>query len=222
MTRAGTAVLALGTALVLAAATAVPSRSAEAEAAERAGGTSAVHGAVVARPPVAAVEGRAAAAMTAVGDDTAAGVDATPSSAEPLAPRWRWPVAPPHVITRPFSPPATAYGPGHRGVDIAADPGADVLAPADGTVSFAGVVVDRPVVSIRHADGLVSSLEPVVPAVATGDRVVAGQVIGTVASAPRHEPAGGVHLGARRDGEYVDPALLLAALRHAVLLPLDP
>jgi murein DD-endopeptidase MepM/ murein hydrolase activator NlpD len=84
------------------------------------------------------------------------------------------------------------------------------------------MVVDRPVVSIRHADGLVSSVEPVVPSVAAGDPVVAGQVIGTLAASPRHEPDGGLHLGARLHGDYVDPALLLAALRHAVLLPLDP
>ncbi|WP_445443854.1 murein hydrolase activator EnvC family protein [Clavibacter sp. km1a] len=129
---------------------------------------------------------------------------------------------PPHTVMRPFEAPTTAYGPGHRGIDIAAEPGAEVRAPADGTVSFAGVVVDRPVVSIRHADGLVSSVEPVVPAVSAGDAVVAGQLIGTVAAEPRHEPDGGLHLGARLHGEYVDPALLLAALRHAVLLPLDP
>jgi murein DD-endopeptidase MepM/ murein hydrolase activator NlpD len=144
------------------------------------------------------------------------------AASSPAAPRWTWPVDPPHTVTRPFEAPTTAYGPGHRGIDIAAEPGAQVRAPADGTVSFAGVVVDRPVVSIRHADGLVSSVEPVVPSVSAGDAVVAGQVIGTLADQPRHEPAGGLHLGARLHGEYVDPALLLAALRHAVLLPLDP
>ncbi|MFT2706475.1 murein hydrolase activator EnvC family protein [Clavibacter zhangzhiyongii] len=137
-------------------------------------------------------------------------------------PRWSWPVDPPHVVTRPFEAPTTPYGPGHRGIDVAADPGAEVRAVADGTVSFAGVVVDRPVVSVQHAGGLVSSVEPVVPSVAAGDVVRAGQVIGTVAGEPRHEPSGGVHLGARLHGEYVDPAPLLAALRHAVLLPLDP
>jgi murein DD-endopeptidase MepM/ murein hydrolase activator NlpD len=137
-------------------------------------------------------------------------------------PRWSWPADPPHAVTRPFEAPATAYGPGHRGIDIAMGPGAEVRAPADGVVSFAGVVVDRPVVSVQHADGLVSSVEPVVPRVSAGDAVVAGQVIGTLAEEPRHEPDGGLHLGARLHGEYVDPALLLVALRHAVLLPLGP
>jgi murein DD-endopeptidase MepM/ murein hydrolase activator NlpD len=166
-----------------------------------------------------------------LGDPAVAVVTAAPvRGSEPAAgagspqgaPRWLWPVAPPHAVTRPFEAPATAYGPGHRGIDIAATPGAEVHAPADGTVSFSGVVVDRPVVSIQHADGLVSSVEPVVPSVSAGEAVVAGQVIGTLADAPRHEPDGGLHLGARLHGEYVDPALLLAALRHAVLLPLGP
>lgn len=60
------------------------------------------------------------------------------------------------------------------------------------------------------------------PLVAAGDAVVAGQVIGTLAASPRHAPDGGLHLGARLHGDYVDPALLLAALQHAVLLPLVP
>jgi len=171
--------------------------------------------------PVASAAPIARDGTTADADAPRAASSATASEST-ADPRWRWPVPPPHVITRPFIAPATPYGPGHRGADISADPGAEVLAPADGTVSFAGVVVDRPVISIRHADGLVSSMEPVVPAVATGDRVTAGQVIGTVADAPRREPDGGILLGARLQGEYVDPALLLASLRHAVLLPLVP
>ncbi|MBF4623967.1 M23 family metallopeptidase [Clavibacter sp. VKM Ac-2872] len=161
--------------------------------------------------------------LTMPGSTDPATADGPPAAATATpAARWAWPVDPPHAITRPFQAPTTAYGPGHRGIDIAAPPGAAVRAPADGTVSFAGFVVDRPAVSIRHADGLVSSLEPVVPAVAAGDVVVAGQVVGTLAAEPRHEPDGGLHLGARLHGDYVDPALLLAALRHAVLLPLDP
>ncbi|WP_310648377.1 M23 family metallopeptidase [Clavibacter michiganensis] len=160
---------------------------------------------------------------TTPGPTARASADApTGSSSDAATPRWIWPVDPPHTVTRPFQAPTTPYGPGHRGIDIAVSPGGEVRAPAAGTVSFAGVVVDRPVVSIRHADGYVSSVEPVVPLVAAGDAVVAGQVIGTLAASPRHEPDGGLHLGARLHGDYVDPALLLAALQHAVLLPLDP
>ncbi|PPF57750.1 M23 family peptidase [Clavibacter michiganensis] len=168
--------------------------------------------------------------LSGIGASTSA--DAVPRGVPPAlaatfasrtaAPRWSWPVDPPHAVTRRFEAPSTPYGPGHRGIDIAVGPGTAVHSPADGIVSFAGVVVDRPVVSIQHADGLVSSMEPVVPGVSTGDAVSAGQVVGVLAEGPRHEPDGGLHLGARLHGAYVDPQALLAGLRHAVLLPLDP
>ncbi|WKK71422.1 M23 family metallopeptidase [Rathayibacter oskolensis] len=80
---------------------------------------------------------------------------------------WTPPVADVTVVA-PWSAPAHRYASGHRGIDLAASPGAVVVAVADGTVSFAGPVVDRPVVSIEHADGLVSSIEPVVASVTKG------------------------------------------------------
>lgn len=115
-----------------------------------------------------------------------------------------------------------AYGPGHRGLDLAAAPGAVIRSPADGTVRFVGWVVDRPVLSIDHGDGLVSSFEPVEALVAEGDAVSRGQAIGTLAASPEHAPAGGLHLGARLAGGYVDPMGLLAEIPRSVLLPLDP
>ncbi|MBN9607358.1 MAG: M23 family metallopeptidase [Actinomycetales bacterium] len=130
--------------------------------------------------------------------------------------RWSWPV-PAGAIARPFVAPATPYGAGHRGVDLAAPAGTEVRSPESGVVWFAGVVVDRPVISIRHADGLLSSFEPVDPAVATGDPVGRGQVIGTLV--PGHCAAGCLHLGARIDGAYVNPLLFLGGLPRSVLLP---
>lgn len=115
-----------------------------------------------------------------------------------------------------------AYGPGHRGLDLAAAPGAVIRSPADGTVRFVGWVVDRPVLSIDHGGGLVSSFEPVEALVAEGDAVSRGQAIGTLAASPEHAPAGGLHLGARLAGGYVDPMGLLAEIPRSVLLPLDP
>lgn len=131
---------------------------------------------------------------------------------------WAWPVAAPHPIVRPFIAPATAYGAGHRGIDISAPVGSLVRSPADGVVHFAGVVVDRPVLSIAHAGGVLSSFEPVVAAVSAGDLVRRGQVVGTLAAG--HCATGCLHLGARLDGEYVNPLLLLLGeVRWAVLLP---
>lgn len=132
---------------------------------------------------------------------------------------WSWPVPPPHPIARPFIAPATPYASGHRGIDIRADEGVEVRSPADGIVHFAGFVVDRPVVSIRHAGGVLSSFEPVEPLVATGDRVERGQVIGILLAGHCTTPC--VHLGARIDGEYVNPLLFLGGLEHAVLYPLE-
>lgn len=131
---------------------------------------------------------------------------------------WLWPV-PPGAVERPFDPPAHAYGAGHRGVDLAASPGDAVLAPADGVVRFAGMVAGRPVVSIDHGDGLVSSFEPVEPAVAEGEAVARGDRIGTLLSG--HGDGSALHLGARLGGAYVDPLPLLGRERP-VLLPLGP
>jgi murein DD-endopeptidase MepM/ murein hydrolase activator NlpD len=135
--------------------------------------------------------------------------------------RWSWPVGPPHDVLRPFTAPANRYGPGHRGVDIAASPGSPVRAPAAGVVSFAGVVVDRPVLSIQHDEDLVSSFEPVTATVSAGDRVSAGQVVGVVASGA-HCAERCLHFGVRRHGQYISPVLFLGGIARAVLLPLPP
>ena len=132
-----------------------------------------------------------------------------------------WPTGGPVDVLAPFEGSATPYGPGHRGVDLAALPGDAVLAAADGEVAFAGSVAGRGVVSIDHADGLRTTYEPLVPSVAAGDRVVAGQPIG-VLDRGHCPPPGCLHWGARRGThDYVDPLSLLDnAPRPVRLLPL--
>lgn len=132
---------------------------------------------------------------------------------------WAWPLPPPHAIARPFIAPESPYAAGHRGIDMLAAVGAEVRAPDDGVVHFAGWVVDRPVISIDHGDGVLSSFEPVSPVVAEGDRVRGGQVIGTLLAGHCSTPC--LHLGARVDGGYVNPLLFLGGLPRAVLYPLD-
>lgn len=140
---------------------------------------------------------------------------ALPSTAR-ADPPWRWPVGGTHAIVRPFLAPVTAYSAGHRGVDIAAtDP--VVRAPADGVVHFSGVVVDRPVLSIQHSDGLLSSYEPVESGLMKGQAVAAGDEIGRLQ--PGHCSALCLHFGLRRDGEYISPLTLLGGIEPAVLLP---
>jgi murein DD-endopeptidase MepM/ murein hydrolase activator NlpD len=144
---------------------------------------------------------------------TAHAAAATPNAASGA---WLWPVAAPHPIVRPFVAPATPYSSGHRGIDIGS-PGTEVRAPAAGVVSFAGVVVDRPVLSIRHPGGVVSSYEPVMSELAVGDAVSAGQVVGTLL--PGHCAELCLHFGVRVDGQYVSPLAFLGGIPRSVLLP---
>lgn len=143
-----------------------------------------------------------------------------PARAE--GPRWRWPLPPPHTVLSPFEAPEHRYGPGHRGIDIAVPAeGAQVRAVEAGAVRFSGAVAGRGVVSVVHADGLISTYEPVDGLLEVGSRVEQGEVLGTLesGSAASHCPGGCLHLGARRGGDYLDPLPLLGAHAPSVLLP---
>lgn len=133
-----------------------------------------------------------------------------------------WPTGAPADVLRRFDPPAAPWASGHRGVDLEIAAGAPVLAAAEGVVVFAGTVVDRPVVSLEHADGIRTTYEPVRPTVRPGQRVAAGETIGHVEGL--HcvvlPPAACLHLGARTGPEtYVDPLRLLGADVVIRLLP---
>jgi murein DD-endopeptidase MepM/ murein hydrolase activator NlpD len=140
-----------------------------------------------------------------------------PASARAADPLWDWPTSGPHVIVRPFIAPITPYAPGHRGIDVVTD--GTVIAPADGVVYFAGYVVDRPVLSIAHAGGLLSSYEPVTTDLHAGDSVIRGQSIGSVAAG--HCPSVCLHFGVRLGGEYVSPLNFLGGIPRSVLLPMN-
>ena len=139
--------------------------------------------------------------------------------ASPALSQWEWPVGPPHHVTRPFEAPPTPYAAGHRGIDLSAQSGDPVYAQADGVVSFVGVVVDRPVLSLKHDGDLISSFEPVAVVVAEGEHVVAGQLVGLI-SIGGHCSARCIHFGVRLHGQYVSPLLYLVGIPRAVLLPL--
>ena len=126
----------------------------------------------------------------------------------------------PGEVLSPADIPAENWRPGHRGVDLAAEPGSPVRAGAAGTVRFAGVVAGTPTVSVDHGDGLRTTYEPVLSDVSVGDRVVRGDVLGTLADtatlpeSARHEV--GLHWGAVvTDGgeRYIDPMTLLGPVR---------
>lgn len=131
------------------------------------------------------------------------------------------PVAP-MSVTRLASLPAKDWLPGHRGIDLSAHVGQPVASPAAGVVTYVGIVVDRPIVSVRHHGGLVSSLEPVEATVDVGDKVAMGDPVGTVSTVPGHcSPAACVHWGLRLAGVYVNPLDYLRGFGPIRLLPLE-
>jgi murein DD-endopeptidase MepM/ murein hydrolase activator NlpD len=145
----------------------------------------------------------------------------TPATLSQPAPRagFGWPLPGSPTVVRPFDPPDTRYGPGHRGVDLGGVPGEPVLAAGAGVVVFAGMVAGVAVVSIDHPNGLRTTYEPASTTVAAGDPVARGQPIGVLqAGHPGCTVAACLHWGVRRGGEYLDPLRLFNS-GHVRLLP---
>ena len=157
-------------------------------------------------------------ASAAEGDARAVGAPVRMLDRNPALPEgdWLWPVDGGRIVISPFRAPSHDYGPGHRGMDIAAD--ALVRAPADGVIAFRGVVVDRPLLTIDHGNGLVTTIEPTQSDLAPGTPVRRGDVLGT-AAAGGHAPSRTVHVGVRWNGAYINPMLLFGGAPRAVLLP---
>lgn len=123
---------------------------------------------------------------------------------------WGWPLpgSSPEVA-RPFAPPESRYGAGHRGVDLVATPGSPVLAAGAGRVSFAGLLAGRGVVVVVHGS-LRTTYEPVTAALPVGASVALGDVLGTLESGHLGCPAAAcLHWGLRRGEQYLDPMRLV-------------
>jgi MYXO-CTERM domain-containing protein len=134
----------------------------------------------------------------------------------PAAYAWSWPVQGP--VLQPFSyNEAHPYAAGqHRGVDIGAHAaGETVVAPAAGTVSYAGTVpTNGKTVTIETADGYSVTLTHLGSiAVAKGATVAEQDVVATIGPSGTPEVDGPyVHLGIRVATDpngYVDPLGLL-------------
>ena len=162
----------------------------------------------------------ASALAYATPPDSSAGSSSAPGAVEEAGGSdWVWPIAGPRTVIRPFEAPASRYSAGHRGIDIAARSGGPVLVPESGTVRFAGVVVDRPTVTVETSQGVLISIEPLITTVAVGDAVTRGGALGVVARGG-HCDGRCIHLGVRVDGEYVSPMRFFGGVPRAVLLPL--
>ncbi len=182
-------------------------------------GRPAPHGTAVAAPAGQRERERASDEHRRTPDEQREAAPDSPGADEPSVGR-AWPVGGPDAGARPevvrgWDPPSSPYAAGHRGVDLAARPGGTVRAAAAGRVTFAGSVAGRPVLVIE-LDGTGSpplriTYEPVRPEVRKGDRVTAGQPVGTLDDGRSHCPSGCLHWGLRRGDRYLDPLSLLPA-----------
>lgn len=126
---------------------------------------------------------------------------------------WTWPldVRTPVTVVRGFDPPATAYGAGHRGVDLAGMPGAPVLAAGSGRVSYAGLLAGRGVLVVVHGE-LRTTYEPVTATVSVGQPVEVGEPIGNLDAGHGGCPeAACLHWGLRRGETYLNPLSVVGA-----------
>ena len=152
-------------------------------------------------------------------------VRAAPARADDI--RLQWPLRPGlPVVCRAFDPPDPDWRPGHRGVDLAGTPGQPVYAAGAGTVVFAGLLADRPVVSVAHPGGLRTSYEPVAATVRAGQLVTASSALGRLAPGHPGCPAPaclhwGAMWGPAARADYVDPLGLLVST-PVRLKPLNP
>lgn len=137
---------------------------------------------------------------------------------------WVWPIGGPRdaspTVVRVVEPPAQPWLSGHRGVDLLGSPGEAIRSAGAGTVAFAGRVGTKPTVVVTHAGGLRTTYEPVEAAVAAGDHVAPGSVLGRLSSAGSHcFPRTCLHWGLLRGEAYLDPLELVAVALRVRLLP---
>lgn len=142
------------------------------------------------------------------------------TTAPARASTWVWPLGS-HRIERPFDPPETEYGPGHRGIDLPGRAGEPVRAVAAGRVTFAGPVAGIWTITVDHGTER-STYQPVRPRVAVGDAVDPGQVIGRLLGAHPSCRRTCLNLGRLRGDRYLDPAALLGPGRFRLIDPDGP
>jgi murein DD-endopeptidase MepM/ murein hydrolase activator NlpD len=122
-----------------------------------------------------------------------------------------WPLSPEPDVLTGFDPPASRWGAGHRGVDLAGSVGQVVRAAQAGTVSFAGRIAGRGVVVVDHG-GTRTTYEPVAASVAVGDVLDAGEPLGRLELLGSHcLPRACLHWGLIRGTTYLDPLTLVGA-----------
>ena len=136
---------------------------------------------------------------------------------------WQVPLASPAALVRPYLQPSSDYSAGHRGVDYRVSLAQPVFATTSGEISFAGKLVNRSLVAIKHGASLISEVEPVCTSLRVGDSVVAGQLIGSVCqpdSSYTHCPTVRcLHFSVRSNGKYLSPLTFIGWLNPSRLFP---
>lgn len=143
----------------------------------------------------------------------------SPPSADAAGVAWARPVGGAVVRAFLYDPARPFVRGAHRGVDLAAAPGATVHASCGGRVVTARA---GQVVTLRCGPWRVTHLPMAAVSVHVGDHVRAGRRVGTLGT--RHGFPG-LHLGVRRAGDrfgYVDPLAFLPPDRPPRLGPLPP
>jgi murein hydrolase activator len=121
-----------------------------------------------------------------------------------------WPVA--GELAHRFGE-ADRYGRPNQGLTLEAMPGGVVVAPFDGRVDYAGPFRDYGLILIiRHGGGYHSLLAGFGHVdVTTGQWLLAGEPVGSVADADEKGASASLYLELRRDGRPVDPQSRLAS-----------
>lgn len=103
-----------------------------------------------------------------------------PETTLETAPTANWLAAPLEGVStvRSFLAPNSDYSAGHRGIDYAVPPAAQLVAPTTGSIHFNGLVANRNVVTIKRSNGHLVSLEPVCSNLAVGKFINVGQPLG--------------------------------------------
>lgn len=120
----------------------------------------------------------------------------------------RWPLNGVQIVGK-YDAPKQQWLPGHRGLDLRADPQEAIIAPADGMIAFSGSVGGKAVVTIRHGgslSGLTSTFEPAKAERDVGAHVAKGERFAHVEGESDHCNDHCLHWGIKSEGrQYTDP-----------------
>ncbi len=159
--------------------------------------------------------------FVAIGSLVSAGLIGVAQPAARAAGEWTWPIDGP--IVRGYDPPADPYGSGHRGIDIGAPAGTVVVAPAPGTVTFAGRVAGYLFLTIDHGGGVSSTYSWLSALlVHEGDVVTRGEPVARSGYGHPGDTVDSLHMGVKLDGAYVDPLDYLLPLDLTTMIRLAP